>query len=196
MNNTLAELEKGIKSYDSKLVALRDVIKKELKVKHGREIPVFILADLLEIRDMRWRNAVEAYLHTQKFYLLVDPQYFIDALKVYDRLKFTMGFYDWGIVDTGKLERYKPRPEKGSLAEEVVTEHAYARMFVDYVMGRVIKCDKVEDLRNYDRAITDTCMLYQGYVARQLNPERWKYPFIGRHALDEQKKNVRESIEI
>lgn len=195
LNNTLAELEKGIKSYDSKLVALRDVIKKELKVKHGREIPVFILADLLEIRDMRWRNAVEAYLHTQKFYLLVDPQYFIDALKVYDRLKFTMGFYDWGIVDTGKLERYKPRPEKGSLAEEVVTEHAYARMFVDYVMGRVIKCDKVEDLRNYDRAITDTCMLYQGYVARQLNPERWKYPFIGRHALDEQKKNVRESIE-
>ena len=144
LNNTLAELEKGIKSYDSKLVALRDVIKKELKVKHGREIPVFILADLLEIRDMRWRNAVEAYLHTQKFYLLVDPQYFIDALKVYDRLKFTMGFYDWGIVDTGKLERYKPRPEKRSLAEEVVTEHAYARMFVDYVMGRVIKCDKVE----------------------------------------------------
>jgi len=195
LNNTLVELEKGIKAYDPKLVALRDEIKKELTAKHGREIPVFILADLLEIKDMRWRNAVEAYLHTQKFYLLVEPQYFVDALKVYDRIKFNMGFYDWGIVDTGKLERFKPRAEKGSLAEEVITGYIYDRMFVDYVMGRVIKCDHVEDLRNHDRAITDTCMLYQGYVARQLNPERWKYPFIGRNALEEQKKNVKKSIE-
>lgn len=195
LNNTLAELEKGIKAYDPKLVALRDEIKKELAAKHDKEIPVYILADLLEIRDMRWRNAVEAYLHTQKFYLIVEPQYFVDALKVYDKLKFKMGFYDWGIVDTGKLERFKPKPEKGSLAEEVITGYIYARMFVDYVMGRVAKCDNVEDLRNHDRAITDSCMLYQGYVARQLNPERWKYPFIGRNALEEQRKNVRNSIE-
>ncbi|HHY82019.1 MAG TPA: hypothetical protein GX505_04985 [Clostridiales bacterium] len=195
LNNTLIELEKGIKAYNPKLISLQNEIKKVLTVKYGREISVYILADLLDIRDMRWRNAVEAYLHTQKFYLLVEPQYFIDALKVYDRLKFKMGFYDWGIIDTDKLERIKPQAEKISLAEEVETGNTYARMFIDYVMGRVIKCDKVEDLRNYGRAITDTCMLYQGYVARQLNPERWKYPFIGRIALEEQKKNITMSIE-
>ena len=58
-----------------------------------------------------------------------------------------------------------------------------------------MKCDKVEELRNHDRAITDSCMLYQGYVARQLNPERWKYPFIGRKALEEQKETVKIAIE-
>ena len=195
LEETLADLEKGIKPYDPKLIALRDEIRKELAGKYRKDIPVYILADLLDIRDMRWRNAVEAYLHTQKYYLLVEPQYFIDALKVYDRLKFSRGFYDWGLIDSGKLESFRPQAQKGSLAEEVVTDNIHARMFIDYVMGRVIKCDNVEELRNHDRAITDSCMLYQGYVARQLNPERWKYPFIGRKALEEQKETVKKTIE-
>jgi len=195
LEGILSDLEKGIKSYDPKLIALRDEIKKELAEKYGKDIPVYILADLLDIRDMRWRNAVEAYLHSQKYYLLVKPQYFIDALKVYDRLKFSKGFYDWGLIDAGKLEGIRPHAQKGSLAEEVVTDNIYARMFIDYVMGRVIKCDKVEELRKHERAITDSCMLYQSYVARQLNPERWKYPFIGRKALEEQKETVKKAIE-
>jgi uncharacterized protein YPO0396 len=194
-SDTLMELKKGIKAYDPKLAALRDEIKKELASKYHTDVPVFILADLLEIKDMRWRNAVEAYLHTQKFYLIVEPKYFIDALRVYDRLKFKMGFYDWGIVDTGKLEKFNPKCEKGSLAEEIITGYIYARQFVDFVMGKVIKCNNVEELRNHDKAITESCMLYQGYVARQLNPDRWKYPFIGRTALEEQIKSVQGSID-
>lgn len=191
----LKELEKGIKSYNPKLISLRDEIKKELSIKYGQDIPVYILADLLEIRDERWRNAIEAYLYTQKFYLLVEPKYFVDALKVYDRLKFEMGFYDWGIVDTGKLEKNKPGCDNGSLAEEVITGYIHARQFIDFVMGKVKKCDSVEELREHDKAITDSCMLYQGYVARQLHPDRWKDPFIGRNAIEEQIRNERKAIE-
>lgn len=191
----LKALEKGIKAYNTKLISLRDEIKKELSSKYGQDIPVHILADLLEIRDERWRNAVEAYLHTQKFYLLVEPKYFVDALKVYDRLKFQMGFYDWGIVDSEKLEKCKPVCDKGSLAEEVITGFLYARQFIDFVMGKVMKCDSVEELRLHDKAITDSCMLYQGYVARQLNPDRWKDPFIGRKAIEEQIRNEKSAID-
>ncbi|GAB1475488.1 SbcC/MukB-like Walker B domain-containing protein [Bacillota bacterium] len=191
---TLVEHEKGIKDYDPKLILLRDEIKKQLTASYEKEIEVYILADMIEIKDQRWRKAVEAYLHTQKFYLIVEPQYFIEALKVYDKLKFKMEFYDWGIVDTGKLEKSGAGAETGSLAEEVVTGNIYARQFIDYVMGRVIKCDNVEDLRKYGRAITDSCMLYQSYVARQLNPERWKYPYIGRHAIREQMERVKSFI--
>lgn len=195
LRRTLSELEKGIKPYDPRLISLRDNIKIDLKKQYGKDIPVFILADLLEIRDHRWKNAIEAYLHTQKFYLIVEPQYFVDALKVYDRLKFEKGYYDFGLVDSGKLAQSIVNAEKGSLAEEVMTENKYARQFIDYVMGKVIKCDRVEDLRNHSRAITDTCMLYQGYVARQLNPERWRHPFIGRNAIKEQIDSVIEKIE-
>lgn len=189
------DLEKGIKQYDGKLLELKEAIASALQEKYHKVVEVQILADLLELREARWSNAVEAYLHNQKFYLLVEPEYFLDALRVYDQLKFTKGFYDWGLVDTGKLAGRAIVRQAGSLAEEVVTDHAYARMFVDHLLGRVIKCDKVEGLREHERAITDSCMLYQNFVARQLHPERWKYPYIGRKALDEQLRLKRQELE-
>jgi uncharacterized protein YPO0396 len=190
----LESMQKGIKPYDSKLIDLKASISEGLRKIHGKNIEVHILADLLEVKDARWSKAIEGYLHTQKFYLLVEPEYFVDALKIYDNLKFTQGFYDWGIIDSGKLLSRNPQLQSGSLAEEVLTENAYARLFLDYVMGGVIKCDRVEDLRNYDRAITDSGMLYHNYVARQLNPKRWRIPYIGRKAIDEQIRIKQEEI--
>jgi energy-coupling factor transporter ATP-binding protein EcfA2 len=184
----LKDLEKGVKPYHPKLLELKQEITNTLKSKYGRTVEVNILADLLEIKDLRWTKAIEAYLHTQKFYLIIEPEYFIDALKVYDRLKFEKGYFDWGLLDTGKIAEIKSFRERESLAEEVLTDNKYARLFIDYTIGRLIKCDKVEQLREHDRAITDSCMLYQNYVARQLNPERWKTPYIGRKAVEEQIK--------
>jgi len=181
-------LEKGIKPYDRKLIQLKDEINQALTEKFGSSVQVHILADLLDIKDVRWSKAVEGYLHTQKFYLIVEPDHFTDALKVYDRLKFKMDFYDWGLVDTGKLAAKNPKALRGSLAEEVITDNPYARQFVDHVMGRLIKCDSVEQLRGHSRSITDSCMLYQNFVARQLHPDRWKYPYIGRKAIEQQIK--------
>ncbi|MDD4503520.1 MAG: SbcC/MukB-like Walker B domain-containing protein [Clostridiaceae bacterium] len=191
----LSSLEKGIKPYDNKLLELKKEIGAALFKKTGKPVEIHILAELLEIKDVRWSNAVEAYLHTQKYYLLVEPEHFIDALVVYDRLKFQKGFYDWGIIDTGKLSRLRADRLEGSLAEEVLTDNEYARLFIDYVMGRLIKCESVEQLREHERAITDSCMLYQNFVARQLNPERWKYPYIGRKAIEEQIKTKRQELE-
>lgn len=190
----LANMEKGIKPYDDKLTELRNSIQAGLANQYGQEVEVHILADLLEVKDPRWGKAVEGYLHSQKFYLLVDPDYFTDALKIYDELKFSKGFYDWGLIDAGKLDARKPSRKQGSLAEEVQTENTYARAFVDYVLGNVIKCERVEDLRNYERAITDSGMLYQNFTARQLNPARWLVPYIGRKAIDEQIRIKKEEI--
>ena len=190
----LESMARGIKPYDSKLLELRESIRSRLTDIHGKEIEVHILADLLEVKDVRWSKAIEGYLHTQKFYLMVEPEYFVDALKIYDELKFARGFYDWGIIDTGKLASRNPQQQNGSLAEEVQTENTHARLFVDHVLGSVIKCERVEDLRNYDRAITDSGMLYQNFVARQLNPQRWQAPYIGRRAIDEQIRIKKEEI--
>ncbi|MFS8501016.1 MAG: SbcC/MukB-like Walker B domain-containing protein, partial [Caldicoprobacter sp.] len=187
-------LKRGVKPYPRNLLALKEEIARTLSTKYGDKVQVHILADLLEIRDMRWKNAVEAYLHTQKFYLIVEPEHFLDALKVYDRLKFEKGFYDLGLVDTGKLAQLKPAAMENSLAQEVETSNRYARMFVDFVMGNVIKCNDLEELRNYPRSITDSCMLYQNFVARQLHPDRWKNPYIGRRSIEEQIENKTAQI--
>ncbi|MFQ9412279.1 MAG: hypothetical protein ACLR1T_16300 [Evtepia gabavorous] len=74
------------------------------------ELP--ILADVLEIREEAWRGAVEGYLNTQKFYLLVDPACYREALEIYNRMKRDFGNSSFGIVDVGKLrerERLEPR---------------------------------------------------------------------------------------
>ncbi|NLW48792.1 MAG: hypothetical protein GXY86_15875 [Firmicutes bacterium] len=188
ISRQLNDLEKGVKTYHPKLLELKRDISESLKNRYGKPVAVNILADLLEIRDLRWSKAIEGYLHSQKFYLIIEPEYFMDALKVYDRLKFEKGYYDWGLVDTGKIAAIKSYREQGSLAEEVITDNKYARLFIDHIIGRLMKCDQVERLREYERAITDSCMLYQNFVARQLNPDRWKTPYIGRKAIEEQIK--------
>ena len=47
---------------------------------------VYILADLLDIRDDQWRNAVEGYLGGNKLNLVVAPKYAKIALGIYREL--------------------------------------------------------------------------------------------------------------
>ena len=101
------------------MLELQSLISKELTVKYGKKIEPLIFADCLEIKDERWRNAIEGYLHTQKFYLLIEPQFFVEALKIYDEFKFTRKIYDIGLVDVEKVMAKKPRLQANSLAEEV-----------------------------------------------------------------------------
>lgn len=178
-------LKQGIKPYDRSLVALMEAITSELSGA-GKAVRPRVFADLLEIRNPKWRDAIEGYLHTQKFYLLIEPQYFIRALQVYDRLKFERKFYDLGLVDVEKLMARARPPRPGSLAEEIVTDDPYARAYANYLLGGVMKVERVEDLRRFPTAITPTCMLYRNYVARQINPERYAVPYIGKKSIEDQ----------
>ena len=139
---------------------------------------------MLEIEDERWRGAVEGYLNNQKFYFLVEPAYYEQALRIYNRLKWEKSLNAYGLVDIGTLrEREHIDPQSGSLAEKVETGNELARTYMDYLLGRVMCCDTVEQLRGYRTAITDEGMLYQGYVARALRRDRMEDAFIGRHAV-------------
>ena len=182
----IERLQQGVKSYDPRLQELAEAIRFELSQREGKAVTPQIFADLLEIRDPRWRNAIEGFLHTQKFYLLIEPQYFVRALQVYDRLKHERKFYEIGLVDLGKLQERARPPRPGSLAEEVVTQDPLARLYADFLLGGVMKVEQVEDLRRFPTAITPSCMLYRGFVARQLHPDRYAVPYIGQKAIEEQ----------
>lgn len=181
LQDEIANLEKGIKPYPENVRRLQQMLDDYF---HG-SVEVNILADLLEIKDPSWRNAIEGYLDKQKFYILVPPRYYREALKVYDEMRSKKPVYDAGLVDIGKLkkERGNCRVERGSLAEEISTEDPDARLYTDYILGRVMKCDRAEDLNHYRTAITRDAMLYKNYVARRLNPARYRNPFIGRSSL-------------
>jgi uncharacterized protein YPO0396 len=194
LEREIADLEKGIKPYEAALRELRETIAAELGAKYGTGVKVEIFAELLEIKDPAWRNAIEGYLHTQKFYLLVEPRCFVEALQIYDRLKFERKFYEIGLVDLEKVQAANPQALPGSLAEEVETDNPAARAYADYLLGQVIKCETPAELREHRTAITRTGMLYHRFVARQLNPERWRYPYIGRQALEAQIRRKKEEL--
>ena len=181
----LANLRKNVKDYPRGLIELQKRLSTELEQQIGHPVEVYILADVLEIREEAWRGAVEGYLNMQKFYLLVEPVYYQSALKLYDQIKRDFMQNTFGIVDVGKLrEQEKIEPKENSLAQKVETQNDLARSYIDYLLGRVICCSRVEELRDYKTAITAEGMLYQGYVARPLRRSWMEDAFIGRRAVE------------
>ncbi|MBX6353857.1 MAG: AAA family ATPase [Thermoflavifilum sp.] len=186
----IRELEQGIKQYPAMVLELQRTLREHFQAR-GLHVPVEIFADLLEVRDPAWQAAIEGYLHTQRFYLLVPPEHFTEALRVYEALGRERRLYDVGLVDVEKVMAQHPSATAGSLAEEIETDHPYARAYADYLLGRVIKCDDVASLRQHRTSITRTGMLYQNFVARQLNPERWATLYIGKRAVRQQLEQAR-----
>ena len=184
-------LEKRQLSYPSATTELKKLIEQEYNRK-GINSKVYILSDLLEIIDERWRNAVEGYLNTQKFYLVVEPEYVNTALEVYDRNRSKI--HSAGIINTRKLPMDYVENSR-SLAYVVKAENRYAKAYIEYILGKVIRCENVLELENHKIAITPECMLYQGYVVRHINPRDYKDPFIGINAYRVQLENVREELE-
>jgi energy-coupling factor transporter ATP-binding protein EcfA2 len=190
-----ASLEKGVYRFPREVLDLREAIAGRLRTRGAPDAAVLIVAEAAEIPGPRWRNVIEGYLNTQKFYLIVPPEYFAAALRVYDGIKRERSIYGTGIVDIEKIEKLGPRAEPGSLAEEISAENPHVRLFLDYTLGRVIKCDKAGDLRRYNTALTDDGMLYQNFVARAMNPERWARPAIGQGAIRQRLGDVKREIE-
>ena len=182
---TIRNLKKGIKPFPPQVQALKRLLEGELFRIHKKAVDVFVLADLLEIRSSLWRNAIEGYLNQQKFYLLVPEEYYADALEIYDRQRKEQKIWDAGLVDIGKLKRnFSKKPQAGSLAEEIETDHPDARLYADYLLGGVMKCENIRELNQYKTAITSSCMLYKGFVSRKLNPSRYATPFIGHRSME------------
>lgn len=193
-NSALANLRKNIKDYPRGLLQFKERLANELEKQAGCAVRIDILADVLELADERWRGAVEGYLNAQKFYLLVDPAYYQDALSIFDRIKNEFGS-SFGLVDIGKLrEREKISPWDDSLAKKVETENMLARSYIDYLLGRVVCCNTAAQLRKHRTAITADGMLYQGYVARVIRRELMDDAFIGRRAVSLRISRLQEEL--
>lgn len=193
-SSALANLRKNIKDYPRGLLQFKERLANELEKQAGCAVRIDILADVLELADERWRGAVEGYLNAQKFYLLVDPAYYQDALSIFDRIKNEFGS-SFGLVDIGKLrEREKMSPWDDSLAKKVETENMLARSYIDYLLGRVVCCNTVAQLRKHRTAITADGMLYQGYVARVIRRELMDDAFIGRRAVSLRISRLQEEL--
>lgn len=176
-------------SYPEEVTRVIEAIREEF-VRIGRSPEPRILCEMLEITDETWRNAVEGYLNTQRFYILVEPDNFDIALGTYDRLRREKRTYGVGLINTQNLEKYDVAPE-GSLAVVVTSGNKYARRYINMVLGKVMMCDHYSHLKNYKTAITRECMRYQNHVANAINPAIFETPYIGKSAVRVQLEQAR-----
>lgn len=185
LEQEIRDLQNKKLKYPDTTVWLLDAINDEFK-KSGIQSTPRIFSDLLEVTDPVWQNAVEGYLNSQRFYIIVDPKYYEKALDVYNRIKNKV--HTVGLVNTGKLESDE-HPDIESLAYVVKSDNRWARDYTVYLLGHVIRCNDVQQLKDHKIAITSDCMLYKNFAVRKINSEVYHTPFIGAYAYETQLKN-------
>jgi len=182
----LNDLRRNIKPFDDGVRWFVQDLRSHLAEKAGRLVEVEVLADLLEIPEARWTNVIEGYLHRQRQFILVEPAFYLDALNRYEQMRHGKRLYDVSLIDGEKVRAAKPVALPGSLAGEIITASPAARAYIDFLLGQVIKCDRVEDLRRYERAVTDQGIIYQGYATGSIKPDLWQFHLIGKRAIQQQ----------
>lgn len=199
LDKKIEQLKQKKLSYPEDVVRVQQAIQEEF-LRIGRNAKPQILCELLEITDEKWRNAVEGYLNTQRFYLLVEPENFDIALGIYDKLRKEKRVYGVGLINTRKLEMYSEVPE-GTLATVVSSQNQYAGQFINMVLGKVHMCRHYSELKNYPISITRGCMKYQNHVASAIKPAIYEKPYIGQDAVrvqleqaTEERKRISEEI--
>lgn len=181
--------------YRKEIQELICLLNEQLTKHFGKSIEIKPLCEYIEVKDEKWRNALEGYLNSQRFDLIVEPEYFEYALLVYEEYKNKRGIYGVGIVDVAKLAKYGDVVLKETLADQLECKNTYARWYVNMLLSKVHCVDDVTQLRNYPTAITPTCMLYKNYTARALNPRIYNKPYIGLGAIKIQLKTIEQQLE-
>ncbi|MCB2291328.1 AAA family ATPase [Clostridium sp. CS001] len=194
VEESIKELEKRNLQYPRNVVLLKEEILSNFKTLGIKDEPK-ILCEILEITDLKWKNAVEGYLNTQRFYLIVEGKNFDKALSVYDRLVKKNGIHSVGLINTLKLEKYD-EADTSSLAAVVTSKSREGKRFINMILGKVTREEDIKKLKDHKTAITPDCMVYKNYVARAIDPEVYKRPYIGEDAYKIQLEEFKEKREI
>lgn len=159
------DLKNNRKPYDKKLTTARSRLQQYLTDRYGRKIEVFIFADLFDIRDEEWKDAIEGRLGQIKHHLITEPRFAHDAAVAFKQMK---EFESVQLINSAAISADAPRAEVNSLYEAVHTEKAFADICLKRYLGRVIKCLSVEGLEQVRDGVTPDCYSYSNYIYRHL----------------------------
>jgi uncharacterized protein YPO0396 len=177
------DVERGILRYPESTETLKKALEKE-------GISAAVFADQLEVTELSWQNAVEGWLNTQRFNILVPEDDFQKAIEVYRGLPKKTGG-----VGVPNLARMHGREIiAGSLAELVEAATPVARRYAAFLLGDVIRAD-IKTLKTYERSITKECMSYSGHTAKRIKEEVYSRWYIGREAKKRRLETLEKEIE-
>ena len=149
---------------------------------------VVFLCTVLNVPDPEWQDAVEGALGHNRFTLLVPPDHYDDAMRLYRDRRHQDRLHGVALLDTERIlaNQTNHTPNPNFLSSEITTDHPAARTFVDLLLGHYVKCDSLDDLRPHRTAITRTCFVRRNYTDSHLNPQVYGHWFIGERATPRQ----------
>lgn len=176
--------EASFESEAPQAVRLRQLLRAELGLS-ANEV-TFLCAEL-QIPNPDWQDAVEGVLGFNRFVLLVPPEYYPDAMRLYRERRYKDNLHGVALLDTERiLQSEKRQVVKDSLAGEIETTHPAARAFVNMLLGGYVKCDTLDELRKYRTAVTHECFVRRNFTDSHLNPQVYRRWFIGDRSVQRQ----------
>lgn len=159
------DLKHDRKPYEANLKKARSALESLLRNIYGEKASVHIFADLFDITDDKWKNAVEGRLGRIKYSLLTAPEYALKAAELFRRMK---KFEEVDLINTAAIKRDQPNAMEGTLYEAVRAEEGYVDLCLKRYLGRIVKCDSVEELHEVRDGVTPDCYSYSNYMFRHL----------------------------
>lgn len=189
LEDKIKNLEAGVMCYPEEATFVRDKINGELG-EQSKKADAKLLCELLYMIDDSWQDAVESYLNTQRFNIIVAPENYLIAKKVFislgDKVKGI------GLIDTRKIGDIQYGEEGVSfLGDKVESENIYAKRYARFVMRDVVCCDSADTLEQYGKSVTKDRLRFQNFCLQRMGR---KEHFIGVDAIEKQLSRAKKEL--
>lgn len=174
---TLVEdMKHSRKSYSSTLKKAQADLQQHLQFACGKDARVFIFADLFDVWDGDWRNAVEGRMGRLRFALITEPKYATEAAKQFRKLQ---RYENIDLINSKALSEMKTKCRENALYETVKCEQEFVDSCLRYYLGRIIKCETEEEMVEAGNGVTKDCYSYQNFMFRHLRKKDYEIAYIG-----------------
>lgn len=171
------DMQNDRKPYSPVLKEARGALERKLTNQYGRTVKVSILADLFDVREKEWKDAIEGRMGRLKLSLVTEPKYAHDAAVLFREMK---KYEEVDLINTAAIEQSRPQAEDGSLYEAVETKLSYIDACLKRYLGRIHKCHSVEELEQVADGVTPDCYSYSNFIFRHLRRRDYdRYACIG-----------------
>lgn len=189
LEDKIRSLEAGVMCYPEEATFVRNKINEELG-EQSKKADAKLLCELLYMTDDSWQDAVESYLNTQRFNIIVAPDNYLVAKKVFislgDKVKGI------GLIDTRKIgDIHYCEDGVSFLGDKVESENIYAKRYARFVMRDVVCCETPDSLEQHQKSVTKDRLRFQNFCLQRMGK---KEHFIGVDAIEKQLISARKEL--
>ncbi|MBO5353714.1 MAG: AAA family ATPase [Lachnospiraceae bacterium] len=159
------DMQNNRKTYSPNVRQAKELLERKLGDLYGKKVPVHVFADLFDIVDEEWKNAIEGRMGSVKYALITEPQYAHNAAELFKGLK---RFEDVTLIHSDAIVKLEKHVMEHSLYEAVSAEEDYVDECLKHYIGKVIKCKSVDELEKVRDGVTPDCYAYSNFRFRHL----------------------------